>query len=184
MDLARKLLAGVLLVLLGCTAPRVCSPTPADGLEALFERAAAEAHGALSLAIPLGPYEVVPSSKASLAAALIRSYSTTILYNRPAMVAHYEQHGYAAVVAIFAHEFGHVLDAHQGACKVATATCTSAPVQCCELSADEWAGCALAYLGLPVDEAARAWAAMVADAEHPPGPERAQALLAAHAACL
>ncbi len=102
----------------------------------LVERAYADASMAMQFfckgrcEIPLMQSKHTPAAQVML----INGEPRIMMYNRDAMAGFIDEFGYAAVVGVFAHEIGHIVDLADG----------DTPE---ELSADAWAGCALGLMG-------------------------------------
>lgn len=94
----------------------------------------------------------------------------TLAYNRRQFLVVIRRHGYDAAVGIFAHEVGHLVD------RVAEQPGG-------ELSADAWAGCALAVRRANPGGLVDLMSGWDADAEHPAGDVRAQSVMNGYAVC-
>jgi hypothetical protein len=144
----------------------------------LIDRALADAIDALS--IPALAFGVdlhrgkLPTLETENTLAAMRfdaSGHITLLYNRKWLASVIRRHGYDAAVGIFAHEIGHLLD-------------FVANLPTSELSADSWAGCAIAVRRGDLDGLVALVSSWPADDNHPIGTERAKSIQEGYGMCV
>jgi len=139
----------------------------------LAEQAFGDALQSLSLVCPeCKTPQLLPSEAVDPACVFFIGPRIRVVYNRPELERIASRYGYPAIVGIFGHELGHLIDHHGGK-------------RTDELSADMWAGCTLGIAGLPVsplgayldDEGTKV------DGTHPAPPKRKDAIADGAEAC-
>ena len=181
----RKLNAWLLVLTLALASCAACAGTqpptklPTAQCEApvgLVERAIDDARGAMALpaagaGLDIGAVPVRRMNSRQRPASLITIGSLVILqYDRELIEQVICRYGYDAAVGVFAHEYGHLLDGLRDEPQT-------------ELSADAWAGCAMAAMGGSTQGYNAFIASLPYGGDHPPPDDRALATDAGFNAC-
>lgn len=135
----KRLLLALVLLLTACSLP----PTATPPVPPPVEQAYGEALASLRVVIPSFESPNLVPREGELASYMLFHGGHNVIYSRSECENVRDVYGFAAVFGVFGHELGHVIDSSA----ILSGELTYVEAQ---LSADAWAGCALAIRGFDV----------------------------------